>query len=60
MTCDVSNGCAWCQGANYDFADTDTIYQRAIFICNMHKARVKANKYFWGKLDEITAKDGRK
>jgi len=59
MTCDMSNGCAWCQGANYDFADTDTIYQRAVFICKMHKARVRANKYFWKKLDEITASDGR-
>ncbi|MBM7866514.1 radical SAM peptide maturase, CXXX-repeat target family [Heliobacterium gestii] len=50
MTCEVASGCAWCPGANYDYADTPTIYQRATFICNMHKARVRANDYFWNKL----------
>ena len=49
VNCDISNGCSWCQGANYDFADTDTIYQRVTFLCKMHKARIKANKYFWEK-----------
>ena len=53
MDCEDSNGCAWCQGANYDFADSDTIFQRATYICKMHKARVRANKYFWNKLDRI-------
>jgi len=47
IECDVASGCAWCQGANYDFADTDTIFQRAVYICKMHKARVRANEYFW-------------
>lgn len=50
IDCDVATGCAWCQGANYDFADTDTIFQRAVYICKMHKARVRANNYFWNKL----------
>ncbi len=52
MNCQVASGCAWCTGANYDFADSDTIYQRAIFICKMHKANVRANEYFWNKLKE--------
>ena len=50
IDCDVASGCAWCQGANYDFADTDTIFQRATYICKMHKARVRANEYFWKQL----------
>lgn len=52
LECDVAAGCAWCQGYNYDIADTNTIYQRAIHICKMHKARVRANNYYWNKLDK--------
>lgn len=48
--CEVANGCAWCQGENYDAADTPTIYQRSTAICKMHKARVRANNYYWNKL----------
>lgn len=48
--CEVANGCGWCQGENYDAADTATIYQRATAICLMHKARVRANNYYWNKL----------
>lgn len=50
VNCDVASGCAWCQGENYDAADTDTIYQRSTAICKMHKARVRANNYYWTKL----------
>lgn len=50
MECEVASGCAWCQGENYDSADTPTIYQRATAICRMHKARVRANNYYWNKL----------
>lgn len=50
VDCEVASGCAWCQGENYDAADTDTIYQRSTAICKMHKARVRANNYYWNKL----------
>ncbi len=50
IDCEVAEGCAWCQGENYDAADTPTIYQRAMAICKMHKARVRANNYYWNKL----------
>ena len=50
--CEVASGCAWCQGENYDAADTDTIYQRSTAICKMHKARVRANQYYWNKIDK--------
>jgi uncharacterized protein len=50
IKCDVAEGCAWCQGENYDAADTPTIFQRATFICLMHKAHVRANNYYWNKL----------
>lgn len=50
VKCEIASGCAWCQGENYDAAETPTIYQRSVAICKMHKARVRANNYYWNKL----------
>lgn len=50
LSCEVASGCAWCQGENYDSAESNTIYQRSIAICKMHKAQVRANNYYWNKL----------
>lgn len=50
IECEVAEGCAWCQGENYDAAVTDTIFQRSTAICKMHKARVRANNYYWNRL----------
>ena len=50
IDCEVASGCAWCQGENYDAAATPTVYKRATAICKMHKARVRANNYYWNKL----------
>ncbi len=50
IDCEVASGCAWCQGENYDAADSPTIYQRSTAICLMHKARVRANNYYWNRL----------
>lgn len=59
IDCDVAEGCAWCQGENYDAADTPTIFQRATAICKMHKARVRANNYYWNKLFHELEADGK-
>lgn len=58
INCEVASGCAWCQGENYDAADTPTVYQRSTAICRMHKARVRANNYYWNKLYRKLEKDG--
>ena len=50
IDCEVASGYAWCQGENYDAARTNTIYERSTAICLMHKARVRANNYYWNKL----------
>lgn len=60
LECDIASGCAWCQGENYDAADTATIYQRSIAICKMHKARVRANNYYWNKLYGKLDREGNK
>lgn len=54
LQCQVATGCAWCQGFNYDTASIDTIYERATYICKMHKARVRANDYYWARLKEAS------
>ncbi len=54
MECQVASGCAWCQAENYDSSDGEgTIFHRSTAICKMHKARVRANDYYWEKIDEI-------
>lgn len=58
IDCEVASGCAWCQGENYDAADTNTVYQRSTAICKMHKARVRANNYYWNKLFRKLEKTG--
>lgn len=60
IDCEVASGCAWCQGENYDAADTNTIYQRSTAICKMHKARVRANNYYWNKLYRKLELEGRR
>lgn len=48
LTCEVAQGCALCTGYNYDhYGDPN---HKAVNICCMHKARVRANNYFWKKL----------
>lgn len=53
INCQVGEGCAWCQGFNYDDAKISTIYQRTTYICKMHKARVRANDYYWARLKQV-------
>ena len=57
IDCEIASGCSWCQGENYDAADTSTIYQRSTAVCKMHKARVQANNYYWNKLYQKLEKE---
>jgi len=60
MACDVATGCAWCTGHNYDASKEGTIFERATFICKMHKARVRANDYYWQKLEKRRPRGSRR
>lgn len=60
IDCEVASGCAWCQGENFDAAETHTVYQRSTAICKMHKARVRANNYYWNKLFHKLDKENQK
>lgn len=51
LNCDIASGCSWCQGENYDSAELPSIFIRSISLCKMHKARVRANEYFWSLID---------
>ncbi|WP_313346270.1 radical SAM peptide maturase, CXXX-repeat target family [Sedimentibacter sp.] len=50
LDCTVSVGCPWCTGYNYDDAEGKTLFNRAIYLCDMWKANIRANEYFWEKL----------
>lgn len=50
LRCPIAAGCAFCQGFNYDEAETSTNFTRAKYICKMHKARVRANDYYFSRL----------
>lgn len=45
--CPIGSGCAWCSGWNYEYFGE--LNKRCTNICNMHKARVLANVYYWNK-----------
>ncbi len=55
-SCDVGLGCGWCVAHNYEASDKDTIFERTISLCNMHKANARANRYFWKRYSEATGK----
>ena len=48
--CEIAQGCAWCQGENFDAAQTHTVFERSMATCKMHKVQVRANNYYWNKL----------
>lgn len=50
LKCPVANGCGWCVGNNYNNDVGNTIFSRSTAICKMHKARARANDYYWAKL----------
>ena len=58
--CEVAFGCAWCQGENFDAAQTHTVFERSTAICKMHKARVRANNYYWNKLYRKLEMEGKR
>lgn len=43
--CPIGEGCSDCAAYNYQV--NGTVNQRAIYICEMHKARALANAYHW-------------
>ena len=53
LKCDVVTGCTGCTGFNYDCYGT--IYKKATYICEMHKANVRAIEYSdWDKFEKVT------
>jgi uncharacterized protein len=56
MQCDLHNGCKICPAENYDSSSSSTIYEQSLYACAMHKAKVRANNYFWCKHSLIELK----
>lgn len=55
--CPIAEGCSECSAYNYQVNGTPD--SRCTFICDMHKARVMANSYFWNKWYRKTCQDKR-
>lgn len=53
LACEIASACPFCQGFNYDQAETPTNFHRAKYNCKMHKARVRANDYYFSKLKNM-------
>lgn len=51
LDCEIQDGCSWCLGHCYEVAASDTIFHRSTAICEMHKARWRANQYYWQQLE---------
>ncbi|EGD46912.1 radical SAM domain protein [Ruminiclostridium papyrosolvens DSM 2782] len=50
LNCEVAVGCGFCQGLCYDESELGTNFYRTKYICKMHKARVRANDYYFSRL----------
>ncbi|MDR2650045.1 MAG: radical SAM peptide maturase, CXXX-repeat target family [Clostridiales bacterium] len=57
FNCPAASGCAWCSGYCYDVHGTPD--KRTTFICQMHKARVLANYYYWNSVYALENMDKR-
>lgn len=53
LNCEIESCCRWCPAENYDASTSGTIFQRTITVCQLHKANVRANNYFWNKIKYI-------
>lgn len=49
--CDAKAMCPNCTAFCYD--ETGSIFDRVSYMCDMHRARVKANRYYWNKLAKL-------
>lgn len=54
--CPIAEGCSWCSAYNYQ--ENGSVDKRVTYICEMHKARALANRYYWQKYYKLYKKDG--
>jgi len=52
--CDCGTDCGWCLAHNLSESEDESIFDRCTFICEMHKANARANKYYWQMYEEVT------
>lgn len=50
LECPIASGCGWCVGNNYNKNEYNSIFVREMAICKMHKARARANDYYWARM----------
>ena len=55
--CDCGTDCGWCLAHNLSESEDGSIFERCTYICEMHKANARANKYYWQKLAQHDTTD---
>lgn len=50
LNCPLAANCPYCLGFNYDDSEDETLFYRSTYHCKMHKARVRANEYYFARL----------
>jgi uncharacterized protein len=53
MSCEDASGCAWCPAESYDDCGGASIYKRGTANCLFHKAAVRANRYYWSRIERL-------
>lgn len=54
-TCDIKSGCGHCKALDFDVIGN--LFTRVKYCCEMHKARRKANDYFFNRIRKIESGD---
>lgn len=55
-SCPIASGCFACAGNNYNCSESHTIFKKSKYHCELQKAQVRVNHYFWDRVIEITKK----
>lgn len=50
--CPVASGCFSCTACNYNYSKIGSVFIRTKFHCQLQKAQVRANEYFWDRLSQ--------
>lgn len=45
--CQIASGCFSCTGCNYTYSETNSIFNRTKYHCELQKIQVECNEYFW-------------
>jgi len=54
LICSIANGCYWCPAINCDLSTFDSLFDKPVYQCDLHRAIASANRY----LGELSKNQG--